>query len=154
MCALCSTDCHLNDLISRRIAADTSQAGTTSPCCHTLSLFPCLCSPPLATYTSPLIPHSLLPEIAGYTTIIFARPTPPPLFFRHAVTCPAVYFDVAVPHPSLRNKYPSYLPTLNNYRRTGVIPVRSRKTQEKKILFFTSTLSRIYAIREGEGGRS
>lgn len=102
----------------------------------------------------PLIPHSLLPEIAGYTTIIFARPTPPPLFFRHAVTCPAVYFDVAVPHPSLRNKYPSYLPTLNNYRRTGVIPVRSRKTEEKKILFFTSTLSRIYAIREGEGSRS
>lgn len=56
VCALCSTDCHLNDLISRRIAADTSQAGTTSPCCHTLSLFPCLCSPPLATYTRPSHP--------------------------------------------------------------------------------------------------
>lgn len=56
VCALCSTDCHLNDLISRRIAADTSQAGTTSPCCHTLSLFPCLYSAPLATYTRPSHP--------------------------------------------------------------------------------------------------
>lgn len=100
---------HLNDLISHRIATDTSQAGTTSPCCH--SLLPCLCSSiplvPLssATYRDTRHPSSLLSEIAGYTTIIFA-----PYFFV-TLSRAAIYFDVAIFHRAGRisqTKYPSF----------------------------------------------